>query len=215
MEKERRIKVLSIIALIVAVLGLTVAFASLSKTLTINGTASVDAASWDIHFENLKEASYNGAEGVFDEPTLEGTTIKDIDLVVTKPNDYFAYNVDIKNSGTINAKISSVELSTLCTLESPVESCDWDNDGEVTEEDVNKVNENISFVILNDTGSQSELEVGTTLNAQESLPIVFGLLYGKTSISGDDIQIEESNELPKRSLQFNNLSITINFVQAD
>ena len=38
MEKERKIKVLSIVALIVAVLGLTVAFAALSQTLTINGT---------------------------------------------------------------------------------------------------------------------------------------------------------------------------------
>ena len=40
MEKERKIKILSIIALIIAVLGLTVAFAALSETLTINGTAS-------------------------------------------------------------------------------------------------------------------------------------------------------------------------------
>ena len=32
MEKERKIKVLSIVALIVAVLGLTVAFAALSQT---------------------------------------------------------------------------------------------------------------------------------------------------------------------------------------
>ena len=47
MEKERRIKTLSLVALIVAVLGLTVAFAALSQTLTINGTASINSATWD------------------------------------------------------------------------------------------------------------------------------------------------------------------------
>ena len=52
MEKERKIKVLSVAALLVAVLGLTVAFAALSQTLTINGSATVNTASWDIHFKN-------------------------------------------------------------------------------------------------------------------------------------------------------------------
>ena len=37
MEKERKIKALILVALVVAVIGLTVAFAALSQTLTING----------------------------------------------------------------------------------------------------------------------------------------------------------------------------------
>lgn len=44
MEKERKIKVLSLFAMIVAVLGLTVAFAAMSTTLKINGTATLDAS---------------------------------------------------------------------------------------------------------------------------------------------------------------------------
>ena len=44
MEKTRKIKIISLCALLVAVLGLTVAFASLSQTLTINGSAAVNAA---------------------------------------------------------------------------------------------------------------------------------------------------------------------------
>ena len=57
MEKERKIKVLSIVALIVAVLGLTVAFAALSQTLTINGTSKVEKnedkdgnKKWEVRF---------------------------------------------------------------------------------------------------------------------------------------------------------------------
>ena len=37
MERNRKIKILSLVALIVAVLGLGVAFAALSSKLTING----------------------------------------------------------------------------------------------------------------------------------------------------------------------------------
>ena len=54
MEKTRQIKIISLCALLVAVLGLTVAFAALSQTLTINGSATVNTASWDIHFKNLR-----------------------------------------------------------------------------------------------------------------------------------------------------------------
>ena len=51
MEKQRKIKIISVAALIVAVLGLTVAFAALSQTLTINGAANVNTATWDVHLQ--------------------------------------------------------------------------------------------------------------------------------------------------------------------
>ena len=214
MEKERKIKVLSVVALIIAVLGLTVAFAALSETLTINGTASVDAASWDIHFENLRIDAY-GDGSIMGEPEISGTTISNLNMKVTKPNDVSSILVDIKNGGTINAKISSVDVSTLCTLQSPVESCDWDNDGEVTEQDIEKVNNNISFVMFyNEDGAL--LKENDTLDSGESKKIGIGLVYFKYSeINGKYEDITEATELPKRDLQFNDLSITINYVQAD
>jgi anti-sigma28 factor (negative regulator of flagellin synthesis) len=60
MEKQRRIKILSLSAVIVAVLGLTVAFAALSTTLNIKGSAYLDAAKWGIKFQNLSEPSIVG-----------------------------------------------------------------------------------------------------------------------------------------------------------
>ena len=216
MEKERKIKVLSIIALLIAILGLTVAFAALSETLTINGTANVDAASWDIHFENLQTHT-DGDASITNEPILNGTTISNINMTISKPKDAGYFNVDIKNAGTINAKISSIEISTLCTLQSPVESCDWDNDGQVTEDDINKVNDNISFVISDEDGTL--LKENDVLNVGASKKITVGIAYGKMieidgSYNNEDSYIE-ATELPKRDLQFNDLNITINFVQSD
>ena len=102
MEKERKIKVLSIAALLVAVLGLTVAFAALSQTLTINGSATVNTASWDIHFKNLSTPTLTGNAAVTTAPTLDtkGTTIGNYALKLTKPGDSVTYTFDVENSGT-------------------------------------------------------------------------------------------------------------------
>ena len=111
MEKERRIKIISLCALLVAVLGLTVAFASLSQTLTINGSAAVNAASWDIHFEKTsgKETEVKGAT-TFTEPTLSGTTIENFSATLTKPGDSVTYYFDIVNNGTVDAVVSSYDF---------------------------------------------------------------------------------------------------------
>ena len=111
MEKTRKIKIISLCALLVAVLGLTVAFASLSQTLTINGSAAVNAASWDIHFEKTsgKETEVKGA-ATFTEPTLSGTTIENFSATLTKPGDSVTYYFDIVNKGTIDAVVSSYDF---------------------------------------------------------------------------------------------------------
>ena len=113
MEKTRQIKIISLCALLAAVLGLTVAFAALSQTLTINGSAAVDAASWDIHFEKTsgKETEVKGA-ATFTEPTLSGTTIENFSATLTKPGDSVTYYFDIVNKGTIDAVILSYNFPT-------------------------------------------------------------------------------------------------------
>ncbi len=107
MEKERKIRKLTVVALVVAVLGLTVAFAALSQTLTINGTASVDSASWDIHFANLTGPDIEGGAEAQGSPTLNATTISGLNMSVTKPGDSVTYYFDIVNAGTIDAVLNT------------------------------------------------------------------------------------------------------------
>ena len=111
MEKTRKIKIISLCALLVAVLGLTVAFAALSQTLTIKGSAAVNAASWDIHFEKTsgKETEVKGA-ATFTEPTLSGTKIENFSATLTKPGDSVTYYFDIVNNGTVDAVVSSYDF---------------------------------------------------------------------------------------------------------
>lgn len=121
MEKERKIKTLSIVALIVAVLGLTVAFASLSQVLTINGTTKMKGGTWDIHFEKdgsgatmVEPTKLGDAEG--SKATLNKTTISDISVTLKKPGDTVTYEFDVKNAGTIDAKIGALtEEKGICS----------------------------------------------------------------------------------------------------
>ena len=115
MEKERRVKWLVIVSLIVAVLGLTIAFAALSETLTINGTATLDAAKWGIKFNNLTSGTKIGDAIVNNEATIadDKVTIENIDVTLKTPGDSVTYTVDLVNEGTINAEISNIKVPEL------------------------------------------------------------------------------------------------------
>ena len=116
MEKQRRIKMLSLSAVIVAVLGLTVAFAALSATLNINGTAYLDAAKWGIRFENLSSPTKIGSATTTGTAKIEETKsaeITGINVSLSTPGDKVTYTVDLVNKGTINAKIDNIEKTVL------------------------------------------------------------------------------------------------------
>ena len=50
--KNRKFLLIVFCLVLVSVLSLTIAYATLSAALTINGGADVVAATWDVHFEN-------------------------------------------------------------------------------------------------------------------------------------------------------------------
>jgi len=116
MEKERSVKILIISILFMLIAGLTVAFAALSTTLNIKGTAYLDAAKWGIKFENLSEpvkvgnASTSGTAKVEETKSAE---ITGINVSLSIPGDKVTYTVDLVNKGTINAKIDNIEKTVL------------------------------------------------------------------------------------------------------
>ena len=116
MEKERRTKALVIVVLLVVIAGLTVAFAALSTTLNINGTAYLDAAKWGIRFENLSSPTKIGSATTTGTAKIEETKaaeITGINVGLSTPGDKIVYTVDLVNKGTINAKIDNIEKTVL------------------------------------------------------------------------------------------------------
>ena len=116
MEKERRTKALVVVVLLIVVAGLTVAFAALSTTLNINGTAYLDAAKWGIKFENLSSPTKIGSATTTGTAKIEETKaaeITGINVNLSTPGDKVTYTVDLVNKGTINTKIDNIEKTQL------------------------------------------------------------------------------------------------------
>ena len=116
MEKERRTKALVVVVLLIVIAGLTVAFAALSTTLNINGTAYLDAAKWGIRFENLSSPTKIGSATTTGTAKIEETKAAEItgmNVSLSTPGDKVTYTVDLVNKGTINAKIDKIEKTVL------------------------------------------------------------------------------------------------------
>ena len=116
MEKERRTKALVVVVLLIVVAGLTIAFAALSATLNINGTAYLDAAKWGIKFENLSSPTKIGSATTTGTAKIEeskSAEITGINVSLLNPGDKVTYTVDLVNEGTINAKIDNIEKTVL------------------------------------------------------------------------------------------------------
>ena len=180
MEKQRKIKSMAVVALIVAVLGLTVAFAALSTTLTINGTAGVDAASPDT----------TGTGASSSEPILDATTIDNVNMSVTKPGDSVTYYFDIVNNGTIDAVLDTDLKSSLfyegyskcigVTSDNDSNGCinkyDFDNDSIISSGDLSIMASDLDYAIYDvdtdDMLSKGDvIEKGTTKHCKLVLAI--------------------------------------------
>ena len=210
-KKTRKIKTLNLVALIVAVLGLTVAFAALSKTLTINGSASVDAASWDIKFVELSEPIITGDASTTSTARISdsGVAIENIGVSLTKPGDSVEYTYKVRNNGTINAKLESILSNNMNITEMTEDNvmnyvramfpkCDWDGDGATTDEEPQKCRSNI----------------GVTIGLVDAFNYPFP---AKTTSPLYNLKIEydsDATELPKGEVEVD-LNVAFNFVQVD
>ena len=115
MQKERGFRALSIVAVCIAIAALSISYATLSQTLTINGTATLKSSTWDVHFENLTVPTKvnGGLVGSASENSSSVTTTAfafSADLVL--PGDQVTYLWDVTNAGTINAKLSAAPILT-------------------------------------------------------------------------------------------------------
>lgn len=157
MEKERGAKVIAIVALLIAVVGLTVGYAAYSSTLTINGTANVDPASWDVHFayktgDSLTATKVgNAVENTA--PTLEATTISGFDVTLKAPGDSITYDFSVKNGGTLDAKLTTFTLGTL--------TCAPNTSSSITQEDATKLCNELKYTLTYSDGSA--ITTGATL----------------------------------------------------
>ena len=106
---------LLVLILAIVVLTISVAYAALQTTLSISGTAGIQNTTWDIHFTNVSDVTPSGNNtGQIVSVTANATSIENLKAELKKPGDYISYDFDIKNFGTIDAKLSSFTKTITC-----------------------------------------------------------------------------------------------------
>ena len=105
--------------LIVGLVSMTVAFAALSTTLNISGSAQVAAQSWGVEIQDFGTGKTvpTGVTEVMPAET-SGTSITGLSVSFAKPGLTAVYPFKIKNIGTIDAAINSVTIGELSCKDS-------------------------------------------------------------------------------------------------
>lgn len=194
MEKSRGNKILSIIAIAIAVVSLSIGYAAFSATLTINGTGTVKASNWQVRFENLSLVTKTGTATEETAPTINtnDTNIGDYSVTLTTPGDSISYNFDVANNGTFDAEVTAITIPTpTCT-----------GNGANAETDATNVCANLSYTLTYEDGS--EIKVGDAINATEKKAMVLTLTYSNAVTA--DI-------LPTDDVAISDLGITILYSQ--
>ena len=139
MEKTNSSKIVAIVALVVAVLGLSVGFAAYTSTLNISANANVqvDGSDWDVGFANNDTPSVMAAvSGTA--TTISGTGVTNAGslsmykytitqgtaaTLSTTANEAVSYAFKIKNAGSIDAILKSITTAGIsCAYVSDAQS---------------------------------------------------------------------------------------------
>ncbi|MDR1300687.1 MAG: hypothetical protein LBK50_03195 [Candidatus Nomurabacteria bacterium] len=102
---ERLNRILAVVALIVAILGLCIAFAVVTRNLTINGIAKIQGPEWNIHFTTQSSSASGGAQ--INSTKVDDRTIS-YHVVFTAPNQTADINFQMTNSSVVNAEIAAI-----------------------------------------------------------------------------------------------------------
>lgn len=200
----------------VCVIGLTVAYAALSSTLNISGNVEVNAAEWGLKIEeqSLRELvgeNYNsfcnegglvcgdnylyiGSAKIEKFPTINGTSLDDYSISVTKPGDYAMILYKVTNVGSLPAKLNIIDHKE------PTYTSFANNPSDVT-----WAAENFYIgSVMGDIKLETAINVGHILCPGESADIV---------IAGEIMESVDS--LPSSSVTISNISSEFIFTQTD
>ena len=125
MCRNERTRNIILVVLAVCLIGITVAYATLSQNLNISGVAKVDKTSWNIHFTNVLtpkvEGQATGGKAVLN----SGSTVITIsEGTLSAPGDKIIYTFDVINEGDLPAEVE--------TTLTQMESCKAENGSDVS-----------------------------------------------------------------------------------
>lgn len=128
MERNRSSKIIAVVALVVAVFGLTLGFAAFSNTLTISSSAYVSPSSdnFKVGFSTSATATATGnlagtasGSATAGTATLSGTAISGIKANLTAPGETVTYTFYVRNTGEYDAFLNSITFENVSGASAP------------------------------------------------------------------------------------------------
>ena len=105
MKKTKSNLIVAIVCLLL--ICLTVGYAAINSKLNINGTTDISSNKWIIYFDNVVE-NETSIQAIKTATIEEDKTKMNFDIELTEPGEYYEFNVDVVNDGTIDAMIDQV-----------------------------------------------------------------------------------------------------------
>lgn len=97
------------IIIIILILSISIGFAILSSTLSIDSNISIADASFDVHFDNVEKINSSIENDTY--TYSENNTVLNFAVPLDKPGDYVDYKLYVVNSGTIDAALDSITVN--------------------------------------------------------------------------------------------------------
>lgn len=201
MEKDRGAKILAVVAICIAVVGMTIGFAAFSQTLNIIGTGEVKASKFSVIFEHLQGVEEVGTANEVTTPTINtnSTVISNYKVELSTPGDSISYTFDITNEGTYDAKISEIVMAGIGGRELTVEGT-----GDDSETDEANVKGKLSYTLTYVDGG-APVAANNVLAAGQTKTVKLTLTYES---------FDDESLLPKNDVTIGNLDVAITYVQA-
>ena len=202
-----------LVFVLIGIITMTIAYATLSTTLRITGSAEFEDASWSLFLEEFEVPDYVGGPGAIKyenvvsygsaslkkKPTLLGTSISDFQVTLSKIGDGLFQGFKLTNTGEIPARLESIVYSE--------PEIDSDN-----EEEIELVRQYFWFFanIYSCSLENGELMCGGTPLEEDSI-ICPGATIGLEILTG----YPQAPRVPYEAMTISNLSVDFNFVAAD
>ncbi len=191
MERSKDYKVFGILCIMVSIIAVSFAYASLTHTLKIK-SAVLKASpyqfvdeKWEIVFKNISKAKINGHARELSSPDFNAaTSVANFEVVFTSPGDSISYTFDVVNQGTMDAAISDIQnYKPICIG---------------SDRDCKSAKKYIKYKITYDDGS--EIKIGDILYSPDNEYLGFNSRKIKMTF-------EYSKDIPKNEIPIENVTL--------
>ena len=174
MKKNENLKFMALVAVVI-LLGVGIAYAALSTTLTVTfGKVTQNALTWKVGFTGSSATgtrSGTSATGTScGTATITESAVTVADTTLSKPDDKCTWTLTVKNSGTVGAKLSSITPAAPSSV-----TCNPISSG-------NMVCGNITYMLTSDSGGSTVLPTNTNLAAGASQTIYLVAKYNAAGV---------------------------------